>query len=281
MGYGPFGTLVVRTGTTSTPYLYGGMFGVETDPNGLLYMRARYYHPLLRRFVSPDPIGFAGGLNWYVYAGNNPYQFGDPTGLGPQGLPEGGLLTQRLRGWVTGLQFVLDVTAASEVPGVSQVAGLASGVISAGQGDWLGAGLAAAGVVPGVGLGADAARLGRWGARSLEVASSVGPSASMQTVRIIQKGEKIDDIINEAKALTFMTGNEHALVKLANGNRALVSGGPGGIRLPRDQIQRIYGHTHPTAAPPSAADFRSLQELGQSKQYIFHGGQVTIIRPQH
>jgi RHS repeat-associated protein len=89
MGYGPFGTLVVRKGTTPTPYLYGGAFGVETDPNGLLYMRARYYHPLLRRFISPDPIGFAGGLNWYVYAGNNPYQFGDPTGLGQQHLVPG------------------------------------------------------------------------------------------------------------------------------------------------------------------------------------------------
>jgi hypothetical protein len=43
MGYGPFGTLVVRKGTTATPYLYGGAFGVETDPNGLLYMRALCY----------------------------------------------------------------------------------------------------------------------------------------------------------------------------------------------------------------------------------------------
>ena len=101
MGYGPFGTLVVRKGTTSTPYLYGGRFGAETDPSGLLYMRARYYHPLLRRFLSPDPIGFAGGLNWYVYAGNDPYQFGDPTGLGKDTVPEGGLLT-RLQGGACG-----------------------------------------------------------------------------------------------------------------------------------------------------------------------------------
>jgi RHS repeat-associated protein len=97
IGYGPFGTLVVRKGTTATPYLYGGTFGVETDPNGLLYMRARYYHPLLRRFISPDPVGFAGGLNWYVYAGHNPSQFGDPTGLGKDTVMDGGLLT-RLQG---------------------------------------------------------------------------------------------------------------------------------------------------------------------------------------
>jgi RHS repeat-associated protein len=88
IGYGPFGTLVVRKGTTATPYLYGGTFGVETDPNGLLYMRARYYHPLLRQFISPDPVGFAGGLNWYVYAGHNPSQFGDPNRTG-QGHSDG------------------------------------------------------------------------------------------------------------------------------------------------------------------------------------------------
>jgi hypothetical protein len=44
-------------------------------------MRARYYNPLLMRFINADPIGFAGGSNWYAYAGNNPLLFLDPTGL--------------------------------------------------------------------------------------------------------------------------------------------------------------------------------------------------------
>jgi RHS repeat-associated protein len=64
-----------------TPYLFSGQQGVVTDPNGLLYMRARYYHPGLRRFVNPDPIGFEGGSNWYGYAGGNPLMANDPTGL--------------------------------------------------------------------------------------------------------------------------------------------------------------------------------------------------------
>ncbi len=64
-----------------TPYLFSGQQGVLTDPNGLLYMRARYYHPGLRRFVNPDPIGFEGGSNWYGYAGGNPLMANDPSGL--------------------------------------------------------------------------------------------------------------------------------------------------------------------------------------------------------
>ena len=45
------------------------------------YCRARYYHPGLQRFISEDPIGFAGGdPNLYAYVGNNPLSFRDPTG---------------------------------------------------------------------------------------------------------------------------------------------------------------------------------------------------------
>ena len=50
------------------------------DPNGLLHMRARYYSPTLRRFLNADPIGFAGGMNWYQYANGNPISYVDPSG---------------------------------------------------------------------------------------------------------------------------------------------------------------------------------------------------------
>ena len=59
---------------------YNGYYGVQTDPNGLLYMRARYYSPTLRRFLNADPIGFAGGMNWYQYANGNPISYVDPSG---------------------------------------------------------------------------------------------------------------------------------------------------------------------------------------------------------
>jgi len=66
-----------------TPWLYVGEHGVMTDPTGLLHMRARYYHPGLRRFLNADPIQFEGGMNWYGYANGDPVRSMDPTGLEP------------------------------------------------------------------------------------------------------------------------------------------------------------------------------------------------------
>jgi uncharacterized protein RhaS with RHS repeats len=46
-------------------------------------MRNRWYDPQTGRFLSQDPIGLAGGVNLYAYAGNNPASFSDPFGLCP------------------------------------------------------------------------------------------------------------------------------------------------------------------------------------------------------
>jgi uncharacterized protein RhaS with RHS repeats len=47
----------------------------------LQYSRARWYDATLGRFISEDPIGFAGGdVNLYGYVGNNPLRFVDPSG---------------------------------------------------------------------------------------------------------------------------------------------------------------------------------------------------------
>lgn len=59
-----------------------GYTGREHDgETGLLYYRARWYDPGQGRFVSEDPIGFAGGDNFYGYVGNNPLNATDPSGL--------------------------------------------------------------------------------------------------------------------------------------------------------------------------------------------------------
>ncbi len=79
--YSAYGLTTYRVGTNDTPFLYNGRYGVQTDPNGLLYMRARYYNPYLCRFINPDPSGFQGGLNFYAYANGNPVTFLDPYGL--------------------------------------------------------------------------------------------------------------------------------------------------------------------------------------------------------
>ena len=48
---------------------------------GFVYMRNRWYDPQTGRFLTQDPIGLAGGVNLYAYAGNNPVAFDDPFGL--------------------------------------------------------------------------------------------------------------------------------------------------------------------------------------------------------
>lgn len=54
--------------------------GPEVD---IYYMRARWYEPETGRFLSEDPIGLAGGVNPYVYAGNDPVNLKDPNGRCP------------------------------------------------------------------------------------------------------------------------------------------------------------------------------------------------------
>jgi len=62
----------------TNPYQFTGR---ENDGTGLYFYRARYYSPTFQRFVSQDPIGFAGGgPNLYGYVLNNPISFIDPFG---------------------------------------------------------------------------------------------------------------------------------------------------------------------------------------------------------
>jgi RHS repeat-associated protein len=79
--YDPFGRLREQE-ALAQPFKYVGRYGVMHEPNGLYYMRARYYDPSVGRFISEDPIGFAGGdVNLYGYVQNDPVNLVDPFGL--------------------------------------------------------------------------------------------------------------------------------------------------------------------------------------------------------
>jgi RHS repeat-associated protein len=58
-----------------------GYDGYRYDPEtGLYHTGARYYNPRLGRFIQPDQIGQAGGLNLYSYVQNDPLNLTDPSG---------------------------------------------------------------------------------------------------------------------------------------------------------------------------------------------------------
>jgi uncharacterized protein RhaS with RHS repeats len=44
----------------------------ERDSTQLYYMRARWYDPRTKRFMTEDPIGLSGGINRYVFSENDP-----------------------------------------------------------------------------------------------------------------------------------------------------------------------------------------------------------------
>ena len=79
--YGPYGNVFHYAGESGTVY---GFTGEETDSSGLIYLRARYYNPAIRLFMSRDP--FAGhhtrpqSQNGYSYVEGNPVNYTDPTG---------------------------------------------------------------------------------------------------------------------------------------------------------------------------------------------------------
>ncbi len=78
--YDAFGQITQTQGTLQQPYGYTGReFDAES---GLYHYRARTYDPATGMFLQSDPIGFKGGdLNTYAYVGNDPFGWGDPSGL--------------------------------------------------------------------------------------------------------------------------------------------------------------------------------------------------------
>jgi len=63
-----------------------GYTGHQSDiSTGLTYMQARYYDPIVGRFMAVDPRHFDGHgpttFNRYMYTRNNPFKYIDPTGM--------------------------------------------------------------------------------------------------------------------------------------------------------------------------------------------------------
>ena len=83
--YTPFGEQLQNPAANDN---LGGFTGhIKDSATGLNYMQARYYDPVIGRFLSVDPVGFmtSGGnpgyFNRYSYTMNDPINLVDPTGM--------------------------------------------------------------------------------------------------------------------------------------------------------------------------------------------------------
>ena len=82
--YDSYGLLVAFTTLPSDPWQFGAQAGYYTDTlTGLVLCTHRYYDAQLGRFLTPDPMGYEGGINLYGYVGNNPGNRFDPSGYWP------------------------------------------------------------------------------------------------------------------------------------------------------------------------------------------------------
>jgi RHS repeat-associated protein len=69
--YDVWGDIAERTGNTPTPHQFVGALGYEREADsGLYFIGTRYYDPSVGRFISQDAAQW--GVNWYIYAANNP-----------------------------------------------------------------------------------------------------------------------------------------------------------------------------------------------------------------
>jgi RHS repeat-associated protein len=88
--YWPYGELRSHTGTSVTPFTFGGTLGYYSDQWGGEYVRARELEPVRVSWVSIDP-------HWprelaFVYVRSNPTNYTDQSGYSPTWLQSNGPL---------------------------------------------------------------------------------------------------------------------------------------------------------------------------------------------
>ena len=76
--YDAYGSRLSSSGPASA-FGFAGQDRYYADATGLDYLKARYYHSQVGRFISRDPI--KDKMNWYAYVEDRPTMAVDPSGL--------------------------------------------------------------------------------------------------------------------------------------------------------------------------------------------------------
>jgi RHS repeat-associated protein len=180
--YSAYGTPTCE-GTSTTPLGYDGQY--TSSDTGLIYLRARNYDPATGQFLSVDPLAPITGAP-YNYAGDNPLNESDPTGLwfGIE-LPSPTEAAEAVAGWGDKLTFGATKWAREQLG--DENVNTCSGAYQAGGY----AGLATAVLIPGED-DAEAADESANLAKEITTRGSLGADgATSQTIRESLDGETI------------------------------------------------------------------------------------------
>jgi RHS repeat-associated protein len=237
---------------------YRGELGFDS----LVWLRNRAYDPATRAFLSPDPWppvpGTAVSGNPYHYAGNDPVGMVDPLGLRP--LTDDALRAlqdQRGKGaldWVANHKAdtghgILDV--AGLIPVVGEIADGVNAVWYAAEGDWVNAGLSAAGMIPFAGVGATGAKWGVKGAKAAngteKAAAEVGEGIGQGAVRR-ETNEMLDA---DRTSQNLLTGGQAQAPGGSLGGNPPAPRAPGeyvDLASPARRAHILDGETYPNGA---------------------------------
>jgi RHS repeat-associated protein len=204
---------------------------------GLHYNRFRYYDPRLGRYLQPDPIGLAGGLNLFAYT-TQPLNHVDLRGTCP---------TVERRVWS-------EEELAEAAEKIKQLRIMRDEDLR---------NLAQKPVTLTPEQAALHARLDAAAKFPPGFSSTIPPDSRVPVEGPVRAAD--------LHALTQLTGCEHAYVIDPDGNHMITRGdanGPGA-----SEADRTLVHTHPHDTPPSPADLRLAREPGQA--VIGPDGRVT------
>lgn len=285
-----------------------GFLGAPSDPTGLVLLGARFYDPATGVFISVDPEldpGVPAQFNAYVYAGNNPFTWADPSGrswmtrmqtdtresrvavhhcdtrqIGCQ-LQAGVENTKTAATWNQIAQKRKDdnvivhvvITAVGLAPGIGEVADLFGAFFALAEGDHVGAALSAASMIPFFGWFTAIAKFGR-------LSNKAADAANTATATVEQTSKLLQQHVDNATAMfdTGMVGPSYAQARAAASNPNLWHAYRGNVieDIAKDSVQNDQALSHLMVTPrglygPDFLDFNGYwYDITTPRQFQMH-----------